>query len=230
MRHPPSVLKLSLALMIHMLAIQRSDAIPNDKDPPEETVAHEAITKTQQAALSLTDEPAFVSAEMQSKLSKYDKAMAAARAKKPKPNKLKQSKSKKKSATESVSYETNAEQFEILTEFYAELKEDKTADDIQAILDKRRDEGADALTKPQFEELCAKLKVKKFIDPIELWAEKHPPPEEEEDASEDEDDSGGGGWFSGWGGGEAGSKEARTRVWHGDRLIGDVRALSTSYA
>jgi hypoxia up-regulated 1 len=165
-----------------------------------------------QAALSLTDEPAFMSAEIESKLSKYEKAMEAAMAKKPKPKKPKTKKAKKpeKSAMELVSYATNAEQFEILSEFYAELKEDKTDDDIQAILDKRKDEGADVLTLSQFEELCAKLKVKKFINPIELWAEKHPPPEEEsKDESEEEGDGDGGGWFSGWGSGDAADDDAK---------------------
>lgn len=184
----------------------------------EKTASFELYVKDQeeaQAALSLTDEPAFMSAEMESKLSKYEKAMAAAMAKKPKPKKPKSKKAKKakKSAMELVSYETNAEQFDILSEFYTELQEDKSDDDIQAILDKRKDEGSDALTMPQFEELCAKLKVKKYINPIELWAEKHPPPEEEGDAesgdeSEGEGDGEGGGWFSGWGSGDAADDDA----------------------
>jgi hypothetical protein len=60
---------------------------------------------------------------------------------------------KKRNPIETVSFETEAEQLEILTEFYDEINEEKTQDDIQAILDKRKDEGADVLTKDQFMEL-----------------------------------------------------------------------------
>ena len=179
----------------------------------EKTASFELYVKEKeeaQAELALTDEPAFMSAEMASKLSKYESAMQAAMAKKPKPKKKPKSKKSKKPAkpaVEIVPHATEAEQLEILTEFYTELKEDKSADDIQAILDKRKDEGAEALTEAQFEELCAKLKVKKFINPIELWAEKHPPLEEEEveeggePTEEDDPEEDGGGWFSGWGSG-----------------------------
>ena len=150
-----------------------------------------------QEALTLTDEPAFMSAEMASKLSKYEDAMEKALAKKPKPKKKpktkKPDKKPKRDPIELVSYETEAEQMEILTEFYAEIKEDKKQEGIQAILDKRKDEEAEVLSKEQFAELCAKLKVKKFINPLELWAEKHPVADPEEEAEEE------GGWFSGWG-------------------------------
>ena len=177
----------------------------------EKTASFELYVKEKeeaQAALSLTDEPAFMSAEMEAELSKYEKAMAAAMAKKPKPKKAKKpTKKAKKPAADLVSYETNAEQLAILTDFYAELKEDKSEEDIQAILDKRKEEGADALTKPQFKELCEKLKIKKFINPIELWAEKHPPAPEEGDGAEEEADSGGGGWFSGWGSGSGDAED-----------------------
>lgn len=82
-----------------------------------------------QEALTLTDEPAFMSAEMASKLSKYEDAMEKALAKKPKPKKKpktkKPDKKPKRDPIELVSYETEAEQMEILTEFYAEIKEDK---------------------------------------------------------------------------------------------------------
>ena len=42
------------------------------------------------------------------------------------------------------------------------------------------------LSKDQLTELCAKLKVKKFICPLEFWAAKHhvPDSEEEDDAEE----------------------------------------------
>ena len=186
----------------------------------EKTASFELYVKEKeeaQAALSLTDEPAFMSAELEAELSKYEKAMAAAMAKKPKPKKPKNpTKKAKKPAAELVSYETNAEQLAILTEFYVELKEDKTEEDIQAILDKRKDEGMDALTKPQFKELCEKLKIKKFINPIELWAEKHPAAEEEGDGSEEEADSGGGGWFSGWGSGSGNEEDGENAQADGD--------------
>ena len=64
----------------------------------EKTASFELYVKDQeeaQSALSLTDEPAFMSAEMESKLSKYEKEMAAAMAKKPKPKKAKKTKKRK---------------------------------------------------------------------------------------------------------------------------------------
>ena len=42
------------------------------------------------------------------------------------------------------------------------------------------------LSKDQFTELCAKLKVKKFICPLEFWAAKHHVPDLEEEDDDEE--------------------------------------------
>ena len=176
----------------------------------EKTASFELYLKEKeeaQAALELTEEPAFMTAELSSKMRSYEKAMAAAMAKKPKPKKKK--KPKKPKAAE-VSCATQEEQLEILTEFYAEIEEEKTAEELVAILDKRKDEDAEVLSSEQFRELCDKLKAKKSVDPLELWAERHPPEEPEGAEGAEGDEDSGGGWFSGWGSGGDDKEEEAT--------------------
>ena len=189
--------KLSNETYMQNMPINETNIIESKTDEFSQWVDEQELAQSKRSA---SEEPAFMTSELVSKTRSYEKAMAAAMAKKPKPKKDKKEPESSKSediitsSTDDLVW-NKTEHLQILKHFYATAapQENKTDEDIQAIIDKRTSDDADELRPAQFNTLCRKLENRYDIHPVSLWLKDHPrqesgEPSDEQRADEDKQD------------------------------------------